>query len=219
MLVIRSILFNIAFIINHILWCWTTLWLHSKICGVTIEIRGTENIPEGGFLAGAKHQSAWETLALAGTFKDIRYILKRELMWVPLFGFYLAKARQVPINRGKRSEAIAAMNAAARQAIEEGGQLTIFPEGTRRPVDAAPQYKMGIAHLYEQLNVHVVPVATNAGVVWPRRSFLKHPGLVVLEFLPVIPAGLPKDEFFGRLQDTIESATNRLVAEARAYNP
>ncbi|MGL4638046.1 MAG: lysophospholipid acyltransferase family protein [Beijerinckiaceae bacterium] len=240
MLFIRSLLFNIAFVISCIVWfiialptlllprplflkialhgwCWTNLTLFNVICGVKSEIRGREHIPTGGCIVACKHQSAWETMALAWNVEFPRYILKRELMWVPLFGFYLMKAKQIPINRGKKSEAVAALNTSAAAAVAEGGQLLIFPEGTRRPVDAEPAYKMGVAHLYEALGVPVVPVATNAGVTWPRREFIKRPGLVVLEFLPAIPPGLPKAEFHARLQETIETHSNRLIAEARAY--
>lgn len=237
MIVLRSLIFNIVFVINNILWfifalpllmlprkmvflkvlhpwCWTNLKLHSWICNVRMEFRGRENIPTGGFMVASKHQSAWETLALAMSFPEPRYILKQELMWVPLFGFYLMRTGQVPINRGSRTEAIAAMNKASQLALKEGGQLLIFPEGTRRPVGTAPAYKQGVAHMYETLNATVLPVAINAGVFWPRRTFLKYPGTIVMEFLPPIPPGLPKDVFFERLQDTIETATNRLVAEA-----
>ncbi len=236
MLVLRSLIFNIAFVINNILWfvlalptlllprktfflwvlhpwCWSNLWLHAVICRVTMEFRGRENIPQGGCMVAAKHQSAWETMALAASFPEPRYILKRELMWVPFFGFYLMRTGQVAINRGKRADAIAAMNKAAALAVAEGGQLLIFPEGTRRPVGAEPTYKQGVAHMYEALNTVVVPVAINAGVFWPRRTFLKYPGTIVMEFLPPIPPGLPKDVFFERLRETIETATNRLVEE------
>jgi 1-acyl-sn-glycerol-3-phosphate acyltransferase len=239
MLFLRSLLFTIVFIINNILWfvlalpmlvlprkviflkvlhpwCWSNLWLHSWICGVKMEFRGRENIPEGACIAASKHQSAWETMALAASFPEPRYILKRELMWVPFFGFYLLRTGQVAVNRGKKSDAIASMNRAAQLAMKEGGQLLIFPEGTRRPVDAEPAYKMGVAHMYDTLKVPVVPVAINAGVFWPRRTFFKYPGTIIMEFLPVIPPGLPKDVFFARLQETIESATNRLVAEGKA---
>jgi 1-acyl-sn-glycerol-3-phosphate acyltransferase len=236
MIVLRSLIFNIVFVINNILWfvlalpalllprktfflwvlhpwCWSNLWLHAVICGCRMEFRGRENIPKGGFMVASKHQSAWETMALAASFPEPRYILKRELMWVPLFGFYLMRTGQVAINRGKRADAIAAMNMAAALAVEEGGQLLIFPEGTRRPVGAEPAYKMGVAHMYETLNTVVLPVAINAGVFWPRRTFLKYPGTVIMEFLPPIPPGLSKEEFFARLQETIEKATSRLVEE------
>ena len=239
MLVLRSLLFNIVFVINNVLWfvlalptlllprktfflwvlhpwCWSNLWLHSLICGVRMEFRGRENIPAGGCIMASKHQSAWETMALAASVPEPRYILKRELLFVPLFGFYLMRTGQVAVNRGKRADAIAAMNRAAELAMKEGGQILIFPEGTRKAVDAEAAYKMGVAHMYEALQVPVVPVAINAGVVWPRRTFLKYPGIVTMEYLPAIQPGLPKEVFFAQLQEAIETATNRLVAEARA---
>jgi 1-acyl-sn-glycerol-3-phosphate acyltransferase len=197
-------------------WCWSNLKLHSLICGVRIDIRGRENLPAGGFIVASKHQSAWETLALAASVPEPRYILKRELLWVPFFGFYLMRTGQVAINRGKRAEAIASMNRAAELAVREGGQILIFPEGTRRPVDAPPAYKMGVAHLYEAIGAPVVPVAINAGVFWPRRRFLKYPGTIVMEFLPPIAPGLSKEVFLPLLQQRIEDATNRLVAGGKA---
>ncbi len=238
-IIIRSLVFNVAFVVNNILWfvlalpalllprktfflwilhpwCWSNLKLHALICGVRMEFRGRENIPQGGCIVAAKHQSAWETMALAASFPEPRYILKRELLWVPLFGFYLMRTGQVAINRGKRADAIAAMNRAAELAVREGGQLLVFPEGTRRPIGAEPAYKQGVAHLYEAIGVDVVPVAINAGVFWPRRTFIKYPGTIVMEFLPPIPAGLPREIFFERLRDTIETATNRLVVDGLA---
>ncbi len=177
---VRSLVFNIVFVLNNILWfvlalpalmlprktfflnilhpwCWSNLKLHALICGVRMEFRGRENIPSGGLIVAAKHQSAWETLALAASFPEPRYILKRELMWVPLFGLYLKRTGQVAINRGKRADAIAAMNRAAELAVREGGQLLVFPEGTRRPIGAEPAYKQGVAHLYEAIGAVVVP--------------------------------------------------------------
>ncbi len=158
---VRSLIFNVVFVLNNIVWfvlalpglllprktfflkilhpwCWSNLTLHGLICGVRMEFRGRENIPAGGCMVAAKHQSAWETLALAASFPEPRYILKRELMWVPLFGFYLKKGGQVPINRGKRSEAIAAMNRAAELAVREGGQLLVFRRARAGPSARSP---------------------------------------------------------------------------------
>ncbi len=143
------------------------------------------------------------------------YILKRELLWIPLFGFYLRKVRCVPINRGKGSAVLAQMNMAAKRAVASGQQIIIFPEGTRRPVGAEPHYKYGVAHLYAETGAACVPIAHNAGMVWPRRGFIKRPGRVILEVLPSLPPGLPRDEFFETLRDRIEAASNRLIAEAR----
>jgi 1-acyl-sn-glycerol-3-phosphate acyltransferase len=239
MIYVRSLIFNVVFVLNNIVWfvvclpalllprktffrvilhpwCWSNLYLHGWICGVKMEFRGVEHLSSGGCMVASKHQSAWETMALAASFPEPRYILKRELMFVPFFGFYLMRTGQVAINRGKRADAIAAMNKAAELAVKEGGQLLIFPEGTRRPVDAPPQYKMGVAHMYAALGVPVIPVAINAGVFWPRRTFLKHPGTIVMEFLPPIQPGMDKDAFLALLQERIETATNRLVAVGRA---
>jgi 1-acyl-sn-glycerol-3-phosphate acyltransferase len=240
MTAVRSFVFLIAFVINNALWyvlafiptffipkrhffrlvlhpwCRSNLWLHKVICNVTYEIRGTEHIPTGGAIVAAKHQSTWETMGLAMSVPNPSFIVKRQLMFIPLFGFYLWWSGQTPINRGDKTRALAAMNEAARRTTQAGGQLMIFPEGTRRPVDAEPTYKYGIAHLYEACGVPCVPVALNAGVIWPRRTFIKKPGKIVMEFLPPIPPGLPKAEFFERMKTTIEDNTRRLVAEARA---
>jgi 1-acyl-sn-glycerol-3-phosphate acyltransferase len=239
MLLLRSLAFNAAFVLNNALWfivCLPTLlmpprafmlhvarpwarsnlWLHRVICQVSVEIRGRAHKPAGGFLVASKHQSAWETLALFVEFDAPSYILKRELMAIPFFGWYLKRTGQVPIDRGDRTQAMQAMNQAARTAIAAGRQLIIFPEGTRRPVDAPPNYKQGVAHIYATSGATCLPVAINAGVLWPRRSFLKHPGTIVMEFLPPIAPGVPREEFLPLLQDVIETATNRLVAEARS---
>jgi len=197
-------------------WMAMTLWLFHKIIGVEYELRGTENIPAAGtgYIVASKHQSAWETMAVARIFPYPTWILKRELMWIPIFGWHLKKAELIPINRGKRGKVLLEMNRIAHQRIEEGRQVMIFPEGTRRSVGAPPDYKIGVAHIYAELGVSCVPVAHNAGLCWPRKGFIKYPGKITVEILPLIPAGLRKREFFRLLQDTIETASNRLVAEA-----
>ena len=167
-----------------------------------------------------KHQSAWETVGLVPLFPRPTFILKRELRWIPIFGWYTAKFDQIPINRGKRSEALAAMVAAAKETIAKKRQILIFPEGTRRPVGAEAKYKFGIAHLYRQLNCPVVPIAHNAGVYWPRASWLVYPGTVVVEILPRIEPGLSPEQFHERLVFDVETASNKLIEEARsAPNP
>lgn len=197
------------------LWSRVLQWLIRWIAGVKVEVRGLENIPQGGCIVAAKHQSAWETFALIPLFRDPTFILKRELRWIPIFGWYTAKYRQIPINRGKRSAALAAMVQAAKQAIAESRQILIFPEGTRRAAGAEPKYKFGIAHLYRDLKCPVLPVALNAGLYWPRASFLIYPGTVLVEILPPIQPGLSSDVFYASLVDTIEGASARLIDEAR----
>ena len=199
-------------------WMAMTLWLFHTIIGVEREVRGTENLPaSGGYIVASKHQSAWETMAVAYEVPYPTWILKRELMWVPIFGWHLKKAELIPIDRGQRSKVMRAMNAWAHKRIDQGRQVMIFPEGTRRPVGAPPEYKIGVAHLYAELGVACVPVAHNAGLCWPKKGFIKYPGKITIEILPPIPPGLDKKEFFALLQTTIETAADRLIDEGRAY--
>jgi 1-acyl-sn-glycerol-3-phosphate acyltransferase len=238
MLAPRSLLFNAAFYANVILWmlaaipllvlprmalmrvaqAWarSNLWLLRTIAGTKVEFRGLDRIPPGGLLVAAKHQSLWETFALATLFDDPTFVLKRELMWIPLFGWFLWKADMVPVDRRARSNALREMTRRARAEVGRGRQLLIFPEGTRRPPGADPAYKYGIVYLYENLGVPCLPVALNSGLFWPRRRFIRRPGTVVVEILEPIPPGLPRDEFFRTVTQQIEAASNRLLAEGRA---
>lgn len=235
MVVVRSILFNILFYLNLIvlliaaiptllmpqraiiemakLWGRTSLWLLRVVCRVNVEWRGVEKIPQGPLIVAAKHQSAWETFALLPLFDNPTFIIKRELTWVPLFGWFCGKGGMIAVDRGSGSQALTAMTVRAREVIRGGRQLFIFPEGTRRPAGAEPRYKFGVAHLYDVIGVPCVPVALNSGLFWPRRSFLRFPGTIVVEFLDPIEPGLDKAVFFARLQADVEAATARLIAE------
>ncbi|MGH6770024.1 MAG: lysophospholipid acyltransferase family protein [Xanthobacteraceae bacterium] len=235
LVIFRSIVFNILFYLNLIVqligaiptlvmprvailkvatfWGRTNLWLLRVVCGIKIECRGIEKIPHGPLLVASKHQSLWETFALLWAFSDPAYILKRELLWIPFFGWYAWKARMISVDRGKRSQALAAMTEHARVALAQGRQIVIFPEGTRRAPGAEPSYKFGIAHLYGETGASCLPVALNSGLFWPRRSFLRYPGTIVVEFLDPIAPGLDKVPFAARLQSDIEDATARLLAE------
>jgi 1-acyl-sn-glycerol-3-phosphate acyltransferase len=201
-------------------WGRTNLWLLRGICGIRVDWRGLDKIPRGPLIVAAKHQSAWETFALLSQFDDPTFILKRELQWMPLWGWLAVKARMIPVDRGAGAQALAAMAQRARLEMAEGRQLIIFPEGTRRPPGAEPRYKFGVSYLYSELAVPCLPIALNSGLFWPRRSFRRFPGTVRVEILDPIPPGLPRDEFAARLQDAIESATARLLAEgARELSP
>lgn len=235
--VIRSLAFNIAFYLNTAMWLiialptflmpyrgiiwvaksWgrTNLVLLRVIAGIDVEWRGLEKIPQGPLLVAAKHQSAWETFALLTLFDDPLFIVKRELTWIPLFGWLMIKGRMVPVDRKRGSQALAVMIEAARVELSQGRQLIIFPEGTRRPAGAEPRYKFGVAHLYAGEGVPCLPIALNSGVFWPRRTFLRKPGKVVAEILDPIPPGLAKDVFFDKLQSEIETASVRLLAQAK----
>jgi 1-acyl-sn-glycerol-3-phosphate acyltransferase len=232
---IRSLLFNLLFYLNLAilliaaiptllmprpailgmarLWARTTLWLLRSICRIDVEWRGLEKIPPGGILVAAKHQSTWETFALLTLFPDPTYIIKRELLWVPFFGWYAWHGGMIPVDRGGGKGALSSMADGARRALGEGRQIIIFPEGTRRPAGADPKYKFGVAHLYAEAGIPCVPIALNSGLFWPRRRFLRLPGTVRVEVLDPIPPGVERNLFFARLQSDIEAATARLIAE------
>ncbi|MFG1213918.1 lysophospholipid acyltransferase family protein [Xanthobacter flavus] len=197
-------------------WVATTMFMLRVIVGTRAEFRGIENIPEGPLLIASKHQSAWETLALLPLFSDPAFILKRELMSIPVFGWFAARARMIPVDRKGGSAALKAMTRRAQADMAEGRQILIFPEGTRRPAGAPPDYKFGVAHLYSSLGVPCLPIALNSGLYWPRRSILKRRGTILVEILPPIPPGLPRQKIMARLEADIEAASDRLLAEGLA---
>jgi 1-acyl-sn-glycerol-3-phosphate acyltransferase len=197
-------------------WGRVNLVLLRVVAGIDCEVRGRERIPKGPIIVASKHQSAWETFALLPLIDNPVFILKRELQWIPIFGWLTIKGRMVPVDRGGGSQALAAMVERARNELADNRQLIIFPEGTRRPAGAEPRYKFGVAHLYAAAGVPCVPIALNSGLFWPRRSLRRFPGVVVAEILDPIPPGLDKDTFFARLQNDIETATARLIAEGQA---
>ena len=243
MLYIRSLTFNFVFYVSLVVqmifwtpyyflsprhrawfvpkfWARSSLWLQAKIAGTKSEISGMENLPEGSFILAPKHQSFWDAIAFFPYLRDPLYILKRELMWIPFFGWYVAKMKMIPVNRGKRSVALKAVVVATRKEMQHDRQLIIYPEGTRRAPGDEPAYKWGIAELYSALNLPVVPVAHVAGLYWPRRKFLRHPGTIKARFLKPIPAGLDKEVFMKRLVAETEAACDEFLIEAaRSENP
>jgi 1-acyl-sn-glycerol-3-phosphate acyltransferase len=192
------------------------LWLLKIIAGTKLDVRGREKLPDGPCLVAAKHQSAWETFALIPLFRDPAYLMKRELFWIPFHGWFSYKFAMIPVDRDKGPAALRRMLREAKKRIADGREIIIFPEGTRRAPGAPPDYKTGIVLLYEALGVPCVPLALNSGLFWPRRSLERRHGTIVVEFLDPIPPGLPKDEFIKRLVDAVETASARLLAEARA---
>jgi 1-acyl-sn-glycerol-3-phosphate acyltransferase len=197
------------------IWARNSIWLMRVICNIKVEYRGVDKIPKGPLIVASKHQSMWETFALLPLFEQPLFILKRELMWIPFFGWYLKKSGMIGIDRGAGGRALLAMTRRAGEAVRRDRQLIIFPEGTRRPVDAPPDYKSGIAQIYVDCGVTCVPVALNSGLFWPRRTFMRFPGTLVVEFLDPLPPGLGRREFVARVSGLIEDATVRLVATAR----
>ncbi len=200
-------------------WTGSAVWLLEKICKTKVGWRGLENLPRGGCIIAAKHQSALETMALTTKGADFSYILKRELMAIPVFGWYLKGAGQVAIDRAKRGQALPDLTRQVREAIAEGRQIIIFPEGTRKPAGAPPEYKSGVGYLYTASEAVCVPVALNTGLFWPRHSFSICEGTVTIAFLAAIAPGLDKQSFLQLLEERIEAATAELIAEALAADP
>ncbi len=191
---------------------WSRSWLplYRAICGVGYEVRGMEHVPKGGCLLAMKHQSVWDTCALFAIFDRPVYVLKSELMLIPFFGWALARLGCIPVKRGTGKSALDAMVRGTGIALAQNKQVVIFPEGTRTRVGQPPSYKTGISHLYTSLEVPCIPVALNSGTLWPRRKFLRPPGVIRVEILAPIPAGLDRKEMFDRLVAAIEDASNRL---------
>jgi 1-acyl-sn-glycerol-3-phosphate acyltransferase len=188
-------------------WARATLWGLKVFAGVGMEVRGTP--PKGAALVAAKHMSMWDTLALYVVLDDPGIVLKRELLWVPFYGWFLWKATAIAIDRGAGVQALVSMSKNAGRVADQGRPILIFPEGTRKKPGAPPDYKPGVAGLYGQLKLPCVPVALNSGVYWT--GFLKNPGTIVLEFLDPIPPGLKRREFMIQMETRIEQATARLL--------
>lgn len=195
------------------LWARWTLNGLNLASDIQVEIRGIENLPTGPCLVAAKHQGMLDILPPFAYLDDPAFVLKRELLRVPIFGWFSLKSGMIPIDRAGAAKTLRGMVTAASEAISEGRQVVIFPEGTRRTPGATPDYQPGVAGLYRELGVHCVPVATNSGRFWPAHGLLRWPGVAVVEILPPIPPGLKRAEFMRRLQDEIESASARLLTE------
>src|SRR6266436_8013811 len=196
-------------------WARASFFLMRVICNIKVEFRGVEKIPQGPLIVASKHQSMWETFALLPFFERPIFILKRELIWIPVFGLFLIKAKMIAVDRSAGGRALIRMTRRAGEAVRSGRQLVIFPEGTRRPVGAQPSYKAGVGQVYVDCGVACLPVALNSGLFWPRRTFMRYPGTLVVEFLDLLPPGLPRDQFLARAREVIEDATNRIVEAGR----
>lgn len=235
MLAARSLLFNVLFfawnVLVHVfylplllmprrflvrgarIWAQVTFALLAAICGLRHEIRGLENLPRRPCILASKHQSAWDTLIFALVVNGPSFVFKQELLWIPPLGWYIRHSGGIAINRRGGGAALRKMVDAARAVLNAGQYIVIFPEGTRVPPGERRPYHPGIAAFYSQLGVPVVPVAVNSGLFWGRRSFLKKPGVIVLEILPPIGPGLARKAFTARLEESIESASARLLRE------
>ncbi len=237
MILIRSIIFNAVFYMNLIammiiftpyyflvsrdkawfvpkLWARINHWLLDKIVGCNYTIEGLEHIKHEACIIAPKHQSFWDAYAFVPFIPDAIYILKRELMWIPLFGWYVGKMKMIPVHRGSRSVALKSIIRGAAPGIAENRQIMIYPEGTRRAPGDVPNYKYGIAYLYSELKLPVVPIAHVAGLYWPRRKFMRYPGTINCRVLPAIQPGLSSADFLKELERVTEAACDELLIEA-----
>ena len=192
-------------------WVRFCLWWLRVTVGLTHRVRGVENLPTGPAIIASKHQSSWETLAYTLIFPDAAVVLKRELLFIPIVGWAMARAGNIAVERGDGASALRSLVRQAKAVLADGRSVLIFPEGTRVAIDAERPYQVGTAALYRQLDLPVVPVALNSGRFWGRREFVKRPGVIEVEVLPSIPPGLSRDAFMSTLRDRIERATTRLV--------
>jgi 1-acyl-sn-glycerol-3-phosphate acyltransferase len=236
MIRLRSLAFNIAFYLATIaigvaglpllaaprhlvmrfgrLWARCVLRLLRALTGISGEVRGTEHVPAGACLIAMKHQSMWDTLMLPVVLGDPAVVIKRELLFVPFYGWYAARAGSIFVDRKGGAGALRHMLAAARQAASQDRPIVIFPQGTRTAPGAQAAYLPGVAALYQALQLPLVPAAVNSGLLWGRRSFLKRPGRITLAFLEPIGPGLPRRAAMAELEHRIEAATAALEIEA-----
>jgi 1-acyl-sn-glycerol-3-phosphate acyltransferase len=236
MTTLRSLLFNVLFAAwtgivflvslptllmpRRAVWAMGRLWVSGSllllrtIVGLGHRVRGGEHRLAGPAIYAVKHQSAWDTLVFPTLLDMPAYVLKQELIGVPLFGAYLKRCGMIPVDRQGRASALKRMLASARAAVAQGHPILIYPEGTRTPPGEQRPYHPGVAALYGDLGLPVVPVALNSGLFWGRRSFHKQPGTITIEFLPAIAPGLPRKAFMAELQQRLEGASARLVTAA-----
>ncbi len=191
------------------------LWLLRHVAGLRYEVRGREHLAATGpCLVASKHQSAFETLALQVILDDPAIVLKRELTLIPVAGWTMWRLGHIGIDRKAGAAALMDLVRKAKARLAEGRSVVIFPEGTRSAPFAAPDYKPGVVGLYRALKAPCIPVALNSGLFWPRKSLWRHPGTIIVEILPPVPAGLDPRAFQTRLEEAIETGTARLLAEA-----
>ncbi len=188
------------------------------ICGIRVEFRGREHVPGGPVLIAGKHQAMLDVFLPFLVFDDPVLVMKRELLWYPVLGWYALKTRMMPIDRAGGAKTMKAMLAAANRRVnDENRQMLIYPEGTRTLPGAPPNYKpAGVRAFYKSLAVPLVPYATNSGLCWPARGLVRRPGLVVYEVLPPLPKDLNPKAMLRELEVNLEAASERLLDEGLA---
>ena len=194
-------------------------WGFRVFCDLHWEIRNIEKLPPGAGVVALKHQSMFDTLVIWLVVDDPVLVFKKSLILVPIFGWYAMALGNIPVDRSAGSKALRGMIKTARKRIAQGRRMVIFPEGTRVKPGARASYKPGVAALYKELSAPCTPIALNSGLCWPRTGLYRYPGTITLEVLDPIPAGLARKTFMRELEEKLESASDRLLAEARGGKP
>lgn len=193
------------------MWAWLAIFLARIICGIKYEVRGKKFIPDFPCIIASKHQSAWETMAFFFLLKRPVFILKKELLLIPFLNIFIYMLGSIRLDRSGGAMALKKMVKSAAKKIKEGKQVIIFPEGTRTRIGEKKEYRGGAYMVYADGNIKVVPVALNSGLYWPKNSFVKKPGKVIVEFLPHIEPGLSRKDFMKKLEEQIESSSAKLL--------
>ncbi|WP_421701585.1 lysophospholipid acyltransferase family protein [Aliiroseovarius sp.] len=193
-------------------YCRYVRWSAARIVGLRSEIRG--EVPTGEAIIASKHQSFFDIIMIVSAVPEPKFIMKKEILWTPIVGYYGKALGCIPVDRGKRGQAIKKMVADVKSGASAFGQLIIFPQGTRVAAGAQKKYKIGTGVLYSETGRPCVPAATNVGVFWKRHGIMRHPGLAVVEFLPTIEPGLEMDAFMAEMEQSVEVNSNRLMEEA-----
>ncbi|WP_332773511.1 lysophospholipid acyltransferase family protein [Phenylobacterium sp.] len=194
------------------MWGKGVVWLLEVCCDIKVEVRGKQYMPVGAALVAPKHQCMFDVFAQFAWLPKACFVMKKELTWIPFFSWFAARARMIVVDREGHSTALRKLIRDANDRFADKRQLLIFPEGTRVDPGQKADYKPGIAALYREINVPVVPVATNSGVHWPRHGFMRKPGTIVFEYLEPIAPGLKRAEFMRLLEERIEAASAKLLA-------
>jgi 1-acyl-sn-glycerol-3-phosphate acyltransferase len=194
-------------------WGVVDTWLLRVICNIKVEVRRRDLMPTGAGLIAPKHQCMFDIFGAFAFLPDPCFVLRKEFMRIPFFGWYAWKAGMIVIDREGQAKALKQMVAAARERLKEGRQVVIFPEGHRGEPGVAGDYKPGVAAIYRQLDTPCTPLALNSGMHWPAHGFLRRPGTIVFEFLEPIPPGLKREEFMRTLETRLETASRALLAQ------
>jgi len=239
-LFLRSLIFTIVMVLSTVLWSlvcflaaplpyrqrffitsrWNVfiIWCLRVICGIRYEVRGRENLPDAQAIVLSKHQSAWETIFLLPNMpRPLVFVFKKEILYIPFFGWAMALLRMIPIDRKQGKNAFQEVVRHGKRRLAQGLWIIMFPEGTRIPVGKAGKYKSGGTRLAIETGSVVVPIAHNSGECWPKNSFIKRPGLVTVSIgKPISPEGQTPDGMMQQVENWIESEMR--VISPHAYN-